>query len=63
MFSATAIAADPGGDRTYGARRVWRDLLADGAECGLHRIERLTHLQGLRARPRRRRLPKDGDDR
>jgi hypothetical protein len=28
-------------DRTYGARRVWRDLLADGVECGLHRIERL----------------------
>lgn len=27
-------------DRTYGARRVWRDLLADGVECGLHRIER-----------------------
>ena len=24
-------------DRTYGARRVWRDLLADGVECGLHR--------------------------
>jgi putative transposase len=29
-----------GSDRTYGARRVWRDLLADGVECGLHRIER-----------------------
>ena len=28
-------------DRTYGARRVWRDLLAEGVECGLHRIERL----------------------
>ena len=23
-------------DRTYGARRVWHDLLADGASCGLH---------------------------
>ena len=22
-------------DRTYGARRVWRDLLADGVDCGL----------------------------
>ena len=22
--------------RTYGARRVWRDVLADGASCGLH---------------------------
>ena len=43
-------------DRTYGARRVSRDLLADGVECGLRRIERLMRLQALRARPRRRRL-------
>jgi putative transposase len=50
-------------DRTYGARRVWRDLLADGVECGLHRIERLMRLQALRARPRRQRLPKDEGDR
>jgi putative transposase len=50
-------------DRTYGARRVWRDLLAEGVECGLHRIERLMRLQALRARPRRRRLPKDDGDR
>jgi hypothetical protein len=34
------------------ARRVWRDLLADGVECGLHRVERLIRLQALRARPR-----------
>src|SRR5205807_3554387 len=46
-------------DRTYGARRVWRDLLADGLSCGLHRIERLIRLQALKARPRRRRLPPD----
>jgi putative transposase len=46
-------------DRTYGARRVWRDLLAEGMRCGLHRIERLMRLQGLRSRPRRRRLPPD----
>ena len=44
-------------DRTYGARRVWHDLLAEGMSCGLHRIERLMRLQALRARPRRRRLP------
>jgi putative transposase len=50
-------------DRTYGARRVWRDLLAGGVECGLHRIERVMRLQALRARPRRRRLPKDEGDR
>src|SRR4051812_26971244 len=46
-------------DRTYGARRVWRDLLADGLSCGLHRIGRLMRLQALKARPRRRRLPPD----
>jgi putative transposase len=46
-------------DRTYGARRVWRDLLAEGIACGLHRIERLMRLQALKARPRRRRLPPD----
>ncbi|MHC4047931.1 IS3 family transposase [Bradyrhizobium sp. 23AC] len=50
-------------DRTYGARRVWRDLLADGIDCGLHRIERLMRQHALRARPRRRRLPKDEGDR
>ncbi|ETX26633.1 hypothetical protein RISW2_21610 [Roseivivax isoporae LMG 25204] len=46
-------------DRTYGARRVWRDVLEDGLPCGLHRIERLMKANGLRARPRRRGLPKD----
>ena len=46
-------------DRTYGARRVWHDLLAEGVACGLHRIERLMRLQALKARPRRRRLPPD----
>src|ERR1700745_3975158 len=46
-------------DRTYGARRVWHDLLAEGIDCGLHRIERLMRLQALKARPRRRRLPPD----
>jgi len=46
-------------DRTYGARRVWHDLLAEGVSCGLHRIERLMRQHGLKARPRRRRLPPD----
>ncbi len=50
-------------DRTYGARRVWRDVLEDGIACGLHRIERLMRLQALRARPRRRRLPPDAGER
>ena len=46
-------------DRTYGARRIWKDMLAEGVDCGLHRIERLMRQQGLKARPRRRRLPPD----
>lgn len=49
-----------GSARTYGARRVWRDVLAEGASCGLHRIERLMRANALRARPRRRGLPKVG---
>ena len=52
-----------GSYRTYGARRVWHDLLAEGVSCGLHRVERLMRAQGLRARPRRRGLPKDHGDR
>src|ERR1035437_1894749 len=46
-------------DRTYGARRVWHDVRAGGAACGLHRIERLMRVQALRARPRRRGVPAD----
>src|SRR3989442_14412587 len=46
-------------DRTYGARRVWRDLLTEGVSCGLHRIERLMRVQALKASPRRPRLPPD----
>ena len=56
-------ASHIGSDRTYGARRVWHDLLAEGISCGLHRIERLMRAQGLRARPRRRGLPKDHGER
>jgi len=52
-----------GSDRTYGARRVWHDVLALGRRCGLHRIERLMRIQALRARPRRRGLPKDHGER
>ena len=50
-------------DRTYGARRVWRDVLAAGGSCGLHRVERLMRAQALRARPRRRGLPVDRAER
>ena len=45
--------------RTYGARRVRRDMIDEAIPCGLHRIERLMKLQALRARPRRRRPPLD----
>ena len=34
-------------------------FLAEGLSCGLHKIERLMRAQALRARPRRRALPKD----
>ena len=46
-------------DRTYGARRVWHDMLVEGIACGRHRIERLMRQAALRARPRRRRMPAD----
>jgi putative transposase len=50
-------------DRTYGARRIWRDVIEEGLTCGLHRIERLMRVNGLKARPRRRGLPKDDGER
>jgi putative transposase len=56
-------ASFAGSDRTYGARRVWHDVLAEGLDTGLHRIERLMRQEGLRARRRRRGLPKDGGPR
>ena len=59
MVRASFLASD----RTYGARRVWHDMLAEGIECGLHRIERLMRLQGLKSRPRRRRMPVDTGER
>ena len=51
------------GDRTYGARRVWRDGLEEGFACGLHRIARLMRLDALRARPGRRGKPEDDGER
>ena len=63
VIGAKVRASHVGSYRTYGARRVWHDLLADGISCGLHRIERLMRQQGLRARPQRRGLPKDHGDR
>jgi uncharacterized protein YndB with AHSA1/START domain len=46
-------------DRPYGARRVLRDLHADGFAVGLHHVQRLLRVHALRARPRRRALPMD----
>jgi putative transposase len=59
MIRASFLASD----RTYGARRVWRDVLADGFNCGLHRIERLMRQNAMKARPRRRYLPPDNGER
>jgi putative transposase len=46
-------------DRTYGARRVRRDLRAWGLPCSIHRVQRLMLAAGLEARRKRRRLPSD----
>jgi putative transposase len=62
-LSAKVRASFVASDRTYGARRVWHDMLADGVSCSLHRVERLMRQQALRARPRRRRLPPDTGER
>jgi len=59
MLEGKVRASFIASDRTYGARRVWHDLLALGLVCGLHRVERVMRGQALRARPRRRRLPAD----
>ena len=50
-------------DRTYGARRILKDVLEIGHRCGLHKIERLMKAQALRARPKRRAKPIDRGDR
>ena len=50
-------------DRTYGARRVRRDLRDWGHPCGIHRVQRLMRRAQLVARPRRRRLPCDNGPR
>jgi putative transposase len=62
-LGACVRASFVGSDRTYGARRVWHDMLAEGASCGLHRVERLMRAAALRARPRRRGLPADTGER
>ena len=63
MLGARVRASFIASYRTYGARRVWHDVLAEGQQCGLHRIERLMRQQALNARPRRRGLPNDDGQR
>jgi putative transposase len=63
ILGGTAPQSFVASDRTYGARRVWHDLLELGHRCGLHRIERLMRASALHARPRRRGLPQDSGDR
>jgi putative transposase len=49
-IGASVRASFLGSDRTPGARRVWRDVLAECIDCGLHRIERLIRkADGLRS--------------
>jgi putative transposase len=62
-LTARVRASFVASDRTYGARRVWHDMLAEGASCGLHHVERLMQTEALRARPRRRGLPVDTGER
>lgn len=50
-------------DRTYGARRILRDLHAEGHAVGLHHVQRLMRVHAMRARPRRRALPMDTGER
>ena len=63
MLGAGVRASFIASYRTYGARRVGHDVLAEGQPCNLHRIERLMRQQALKARPRRRGLPKDDGQR
>jgi putative transposase len=50
-------------DRTYGARRVWRDVLEEGLACGLHRTLWPMRRNAFRARPRRGGKPKEDGER
>jgi putative transposase len=60
----TAIRASfADSDKTYGARRVRRDLRGWGHRCGIHRAQRLMSAAQLVARPKRRRHPCDTGDR
>lgn len=74
MPGSTAATAPPAAERSAGddhrsqlqeqRSHLWRlaclhDVLAPALNCGLHCVERLMQENGMRARPRRRGLPKD----
>jgi putative transposase len=59
VVGAAVRASFLASDRTYGARRVWSDVLEAGHRVGRHQVEDRMRAQALRARPRRRSLPVD----
>ena len=63
VMSAYVYQSFLASDRTYGARRILKDVLELGHRCGLHKIERLMKAQALRARPARRAKPVDRGER
>jgi putative transposase len=63
MLGARVRASFISSYRTYGARRVWHDVLAEGQPCAPPSIERLMRQQALKAQPRRRGLSKDDGQR
>ncbi len=50
-------------DRTYGARRILKDVLELSHRCGVHKIERLMKAQALLARSRRPAKPVERGER
>jgi transposase InsO family protein len=50
-------------DPVYGAPRMHREVAAEGHRCGRHRVARIMHAAGLRARRRPRRRPRTTDSR
>lgn len=41
-------------DKTYGSPRIWTELLAQGVQCGVHRVARLMRGAGIRVETARR---------
>ena len=43
-LSAKVRASFMASDRTHGARRIWHDVMADGIDCGRHRMRYPGHF-------------------